>query len=1194
MCSVVEDTGKESTNQEGCGTWEVLRESGKDLQFQPYVIDALRNVFEWFDSDQDGALDFEELAAIIKCTEGETLTRDFYSGVIELVETNSKGSVTFNGFLKLYYLNYDDTGVESGDTALRRDLKIFGYDCNFVHNSKFPDRAEKRRNAFALLGKGAKTIKMEKKTAPKREKKRGSLDGLGAKAKHGGKKQRKNKDGTETKALTAGSSEQTIKATKIKLKQHVVKTSDMEVGAQVQRGLGGEGIPVHVSSNFETNKSGKKLPKKIPSEEVVCISSDEDAIQDVVGFSTVNHHATRVIAPAVVMDINQGSGRNAFSVLGRPPNKGTTAAKDKTAKPVVIQPPVNSNKVNSFFAPRPKKAISVDDPDVEDFKMLAPVNGWELLAYPPAGMNHVGYCKDKVVEADAQAEPLEPFPVGCNYEFGIVDNPSPRRDTPLSSQVSVSNFSEVFSSAMEFFDNKDASSVIAHNFRDSKVDMDTMKDFALCASFGEDRNYDIPWADKYAALCFECVPASRSSRHSLNTWLSSWLSSSVLHQEDRKSSRRNYDENSDYDSEDLSDASYDEGSGVITTNILVGPYGSGKTSIVHSLARKVGFNVIEINPGNLRSAAHLTSEIGEATQSCVIGSKGKSTDTSLILVDEVDTVFEEDKGFHQWVRSLVHKTKCPVIVTCNLVPIALEETFEKGCCQLYHIDKPKSAEVVDVLKYVCTVEGISASHEQVCHVVQANRGDIRQCLNHLQFFCRFSNPIAIPRSNTCIDVTTPTKVKPIDCIDIASPVHSKKQAEVQTKKCILFQTFESENEIQETLDELGIDHELGKSDLLNMGLEAITCSSCGSEDYEAVKNVEVHSIVPRSGCVTGGTVIRVSGVNLCLTDKPAVYVGGVPCPRVSLISDTVIEAVTPPCPFPRPYVPKDKIEACDDDVDEIEDPDEGEYEFGETKTLEDRIRESKEKRSKKARIWPCDIHVEFFLGERNVTVGSSMLEPEYLSNGLFLYVEKEDTAQTKSNSVLEHAPSSFRKTPTLCKCNSLQRMSNILDCASICENITCPRSLRSRPMFYEPDYWQSRVFEDPVYFGELSLIGVRVSASLYECTFDTNVEPGERSRLKPFHQPEHMQGEYFQKALGVLKASNIPLSSFGPSTGPSLVNSRYLHPVFLDYLSYILFIVKLELSRKSSSVRRRFLHHFKSSEMINTAEGLIQNQRFSI
>jgi hypothetical protein len=151
--------------------------------------------------------------------------------------------------------------------------------------------------------------------------------------------------------------------------------------------------------------------------------------------------------------------------------------------------------------------------------------------------------------------------------------------------------------------------------------------------------------------------------------------------------------------------------------LIAGDHGIGKTASVYTAAEELDYEVFEINAGSKRSGKEVMALVGEMTKSHLVtfakplppttapnGKKKKklnpyfaptqstssmmspikkgtgllkhfaqtktkpaptNTKQSLILLEEVDLLFEEDKGFWPSIIELSQKSKRPIIMTCN-------------------------------------------------------------------------------------------------------------------------------------------------------------------------------------------------------------------------------------------------------------------------------------------------------------------------------------------------------------------------------------------------------------------------------------------------------------------------------------------------------------------------------------------------
>lgn len=113
--------------------------------------------------------------------------------------------------------------------------------------------------------------------------------------------------------------------------------------------------------------------------------------------------------------------------------------------------------------------------------------------------------------------------------------------------------------------------------------------------------------------------------------------------------------------------------------VLVGPTGVGKSAAVYACASELGFEVFELNPGmGRRSGKDLTSAVGQLTRNHMVLGDARARlhdmpHQSLILLDEVDVLFEDDIGFWPAVAELMSESLRPVVLTCtdiDAVPVA--------------------------------------------------------------------------------------------------------------------------------------------------------------------------------------------------------------------------------------------------------------------------------------------------------------------------------------------------------------------------------------------------------------------------------------------------------------------------------------------------------------------------------------------
>ncbi|XP_077980227.1 ATPase family AAA domain-containing protein 5-like [Glandiceps talaboti] len=111
--------------------------------------------------------------------------------------------------------------------------------------------------------------------------------------------------------------------------------------------------------------------------------------------------------------------------------------------------------------------------------------------------------------------------------------------------------------------------------------------------------------------------------------------------------------------------------------------------------------------------------------------KMKIASTSLILFEEVDIIFEEDKGFWAAINTLMSTTKRPIIMTTSdprfVVPT-------EGLYEEIILKVPPIITIVTNLQVMCLAEDIRTNSHDIERLVDLHHSDIRRCIHCLQFW----------------------------------------------------------------------------------------------------------------------------------------------------------------------------------------------------------------------------------------------------------------------------------------------------------------------------------------------------------------------------------------------------------------------------------------------------------------------------
>ncbi|KAI0455236.1 hypothetical protein F5B21DRAFT_472456 [Xylaria acuta] len=236
-------------------------------------------------------------------------------------------------------------------------------------------------------------------------------------------------------------------------------------------------------------------------------------------------------------------------------------------------------------------------------------------------------------------------------------------------------------------------------------------------------------------------------------------------------------------------------SGRLTNAVLLsGPHGCGKTATIYAIAKELDFEVFEINAGARRSGRDILEKVGDMTRNHLVnhqqkdesrdgsaddevtkdlksGKQGTMTSffkpkpaqptkdaqavvqapeapapapqdkkanrdqkQSLILLEEVDILYEEDKQFWATVVSMIAQSKRPFIMTCNnetVVPI--QNLKLHG---IFRFSSPPADLAVDMLLLIAANEGHALGRHAVEALYESRDHDLRAAITELNYWCQ--------------------------------------------------------------------------------------------------------------------------------------------------------------------------------------------------------------------------------------------------------------------------------------------------------------------------------------------------------------------------------------------------------------------------------------------------------------------------
>ncbi|QLG26366.1 replication factor C large subunit [Halorarum halophilum] len=168
--------------------------------------------------------------------------------------------------------------------------------------------------------------------------------------------------------------------------------------------------------------------------------------------------------------------------------------------------------------------------------------------------------------------------------------------------------------------------------------------------------------------------------------------------------------------------------------VLHGSPGIGKTSAAHALASDMGWETVELNASDKRTADVIERYAGRAANNETLsGSSGADATggRQLVVLDEADNIHGNyDRGGAGAITKLVKSSGQPIVLIANEY-YDMSRGLRNATREVEFRDVSKRS-IIPVLRDICRKEGIEFDADALERIAERNSGDLRGAVNDLQ------------------------------------------------------------------------------------------------------------------------------------------------------------------------------------------------------------------------------------------------------------------------------------------------------------------------------------------------------------------------------------------------------------------------------------------------------------------------------
>jgi len=205
-------------------------------------------------------------------------------------------------------------------------------------------------------------------------------------------------------------------------------------------------------------------------------------------------------------------------------------------------------------------------------------------------------------------------------------------------------------------------------------------------------------------------------------------------------------------------------------SLILGPPGIGKTTLVYTVARNFGYEVLELNASDVRTKTKLEKRLGPSRINSTL-----FEEKILIFLDEVDGVYgRQDRGGLEFLLDLIKGSRNPIVMVANVEDHKkMIKLIKRAQVFRFRRIPPKLLEMA--VKNILKKEGRILNQVKLEMIVRDANGDIRAAVNSAQ--------VASSGSEDLISEMRDIQISPIESLKLFFDSSTSEEAYLALNSC---------------------------------------------------------------------------------------------------------------------------------------------------------------------------------------------------------------------------------------------------------------------------------------------------------------------------------------------------------------------------------------------------------------------------